>query len=315
VAVKQTRTAMLSGSTAARHPAREARAEAESGSGWYAVLARVGLVAKGVSFGIVGILAIKLALGNGGSATSREGALKTLAQHGFGKVLLVLLAIGFAAYAIWRFVQAFAEREQEDGEEGAAKKWGKRAGYIGRGLIYAGLAASTVKILLGSGSGQSQNGRAHKTTAVLLSWPGGVWIVGIAGAIIVGIAAWNAYRGVTRKFEDRWRSGGMSELARTWGGRAGVAGHLARAVVFTLIGAFIIKAAVDYNPNDAIGLDGALQKLTQASYGAYLLGLTAAGLVCYGLYCLVDARYRDVSVGGNAEHGRSDGRGTAASVR
>jgi Domain of Unknown Function (DUF1206) len=280
-------------------PVQRAEAEAQAGRGWYAVLARTGLVAKGVSYGIVGILAIKVALGVGGKATSRAGALHTLAGHTYGKVLLVLLAIGFAAYAIWRFVQAVAEREDAgDGEaKGAAKKWGKRAGYIGRGLVYAALTVSTVKILFGSGGGQSQTGKAHKTTAVVLSWPAGTWLVGIAGAVIVGVGLWNLYRGIARKFEDRWRTGEMGEQARKWGARAGLVGHVARAVVFSLIGIFLVKAAIDYNPKDAIGLDGALRKLADASYGPYLLGLTAAGLVAYGLYCLVDARYRDVSAG------------------
>jgi Domain of Unknown Function (DUF1206) len=285
------------GRAAFRRPADKARADAQTGRGWYAVLARTGLVAKGVSYGIVGVLAIKLALGQGGKATSRQGALQTLAQHSFGKVMLALLAIGFAAYAIWRFVQAFAEREDaSDGEaKGAAKKWGKRAGYVGRGLIYAGLTASTVKILFGSGAGQSQTGKAHKTTAVVLSWPAGTWLVGLAGAAILGVALWNLYRGISRKFEDRWRTGEMTQAARRWGARAGLVGHLARAVVFSLIGIFAIKAAIDFNPKDAIGLDGALRKLAAAGYGPYLLGLTAAGLICYGLYCFVDARYRDVS--------------------
>jgi hypothetical protein len=281
---------------AVTQPEQHVRAEAERGAGWYAALARTGLTAKGVSYAIVGILATKLALGDGGKATSREGALHSLAGSGFGKVLLVLLAIGFASYAAWRFVQAFAEREEEGGEKGKAKKWGKRAGYVGSGLIYAALTYSTAKILLGSGGGQSQNGKAHKTTAVVLSWPAGTWIVGLAGAALIGVALWNLYRGVSRKFEDSW-TGSMGHTARTWGGRAGVVGHAARAVVFALIGIFVIKAAVDYNPKDAIGLDGALQKLAHASYGPYLLGLTAVGLIGYGLYCLVDARYRDVSNG------------------
>ena len=131
----------------------------------------------------------------------------------------------------------------------------------------------------------------------MLSWPAGTWLVGVAGAIVIGVGLWNAYRGLSRKFEDKWETGGASEAARTWGSRAGVAGHLARGLVFALIGVFAIKAAVDYNPKDAIGLDGALQKLAHQAYGPWLLGLTAAGLVCYGLYCLVDARYRDVSAG------------------
>ena len=283
-----------SGEEALRHPAREARAEAEKGSGWYAWLARTGLVAKGISFGIVGVLAIKLALGDGGKATSRQGAMQALSHNSFGKVLLIVLAFGFAAYAIWRFVQAFAERGDDDGE---AKTWAKRAGYLGRGLIYAGLTFTTIKILTGSGGQESQNQKAHKTTAAILGWPGGRWIVGLAGLCIVGAGLWNAYRGVTKKFEDRWRTGRMSNTERKWGSRAGVLGHLARAVVFTLVGIFITKAAVDYDAKEAIGIDGALQKLVNQSYGPWLLGVTAAGLLAYGVFCLVDARYRDVSTG------------------
>jgi uncharacterized membrane protein YidH (DUF202 family) len=286
------------GKEALRHPARETRRGAEEGRGWYSWLARIGLVAKGVSFGIVGVLAVKLALGHGGEATSRQGALATLADESFGKVLLVLLAFGFAAYAIWRFVQAFAEREDDEGEaKGEAKKWGKRIGYIGRGLIYAALAVTTVKLLTNSGGGESQNEQARKSTATVLDWPAGRWLVGLVGLAIIGAGIWNLYRGLTKKFEDRWRSGEMSETERRWGGRIGFAGHLARAVVFGLIGLFITKAAVEYDPKESIGLDGALQKLVNTEYGPYLLGLTAVGLICYGLYCFVDARYRDVSVG------------------
>jgi hypothetical protein len=283
-------TTPLQGTT----PVREARAKADRGAGWYAALARGGLVAKGISYGLVGALAIGVAAGAGGQATSRQGALQTLARHGWGTVVLVLLAIGFAAYALWRFVQALAEH----GEDGKLKSWGKRAGYVGRGLIYAGLTFSAVKILLGSGGSQSQNAKTHHTTAVVLTWPAGRWLVGIAGLCLFGAGLWNLYRGIALKFEERWRTGEMSHTERTWGKRVGTVGHVARAVVFGLIGVFVIEAALDYNPKDAVGLDGALQKLGAASYGPYLLGLTAAGLVCYGLYCLVDARYRDVSTSG-----------------
>jgi hypothetical protein len=277
-------------------PGREVRREAESGTGWYAWVARGGLVAKGLSYAIVGVLAIQVALGEGGRATSREGALATIAQDGLGKVLLAGLALGFAAYALWRFASAFAEREKDDDASGKAKNWGKRAGYVGRGLIYAGLTYATITILAGSGGGESQSQEAKSATASILEWPAGRWLVGLIGLAIVGAGAWNAYRGLTRKFEDKWRIGAMSGAERRWGGRAGVAGHLARAVVFTLIGIFLAKAALEYDPQEAIGLDGALRKLADASYGSVLLGVTAAGLIGYGLYCLVDARYRDVSV-------------------
>src|SRR5919201_1765367 len=112
-------------------------------SDWYRWLARIGLLAKGVSFGIVGVLAMNLAFGEGGRATSREGALQTIGSHRGGTVLLALLALGFAAYALWRFVQAYAERGGAESDD-EAKTWGKRAGYVGRGLVYAGLTFGTI---------------------------------------------------------------------------------------------------------------------------------------------------------------------------
>jgi hypothetical protein len=285
------------GKAAAKHPAREARREAEAGRGWYAWLARTGLLAKGLSYAVVGVLAAQVAVGTGGKATSRQGALASIADHTLGTVLLIVLAVGFASYALWRLVQAFAERcEDDDDASDQAKTWGKRAGYLGRGVIYGSLTYTTVKILMGAGTGGSQNEQARSTTAGVLDWPAGRWLVGIAGLAVIGAGAWNVYRGVAKKFEDKWRTGKMSGAERRWGARAGVVGHVARGVVFGLIGIFLTKAALEYDPKEAIGLDGALQKLSQASYGPVLLGVTAAGLLCYALFCLVDARYRDVSV-------------------
>jgi uncharacterized membrane protein YidH (DUF202 family) len=273
---------------------RRARARASQGRGWYAAVARTGLVAKGLSYGLVGALAIGVAVDRGGQATSRQGALADLAHHSFGKIVLVALAVGLACYALWRFVQAYAERA--DADDGALKVWGKRAGYVGRGLVYASLTYSAIKILTGAAD-QSQDAKAHKSTAIVLGWPGGTWLVGAAGLVLIGVALWNLYRGVARRFEDKWRLDRLTPRVRRWGSRAGVLGHVARFVVFGLIGVFAVRAAVDYDPRDAIGLDGALQKLAHASYGPWLLGLTAAGLLAYGVFCLVDARLRDVSAG------------------
>jgi uncharacterized membrane protein (DUF485 family) len=284
------------GKEALRRPAEETRERARAGRGWYAWVARIGLVAKGVSYGLVGILALELALDHGGAATSNEGALQKLAGAWYGKLLLVLLALGFAAYAVWRFVQAFAEKEDEgdSGPTSSAKTWGKRAGYFGLGLIYAGLTYVAVKILTGAHE-QAQNTKAKQTTATVFDWPAGRWIVGLVGLGIVVAGLWNIYAALTKQFEDEWLGGRLSPAARRWGARAGVVGHLARGVVFGLIGIFVTKAAIEYDPSDAIGLDGALRKLQHAAYGPLLLGLTAFGLVAYGVFCLVDARLRDVS--------------------
>jgi hypothetical protein len=254
---------------------------------WLPLLARIGVGAKGISFGIVGVLALELALGRGGKSTSREGALATLAREGWGELLLFALAAGFAAYAVWRLAQAFFERDEEE-----PKRWAKRIGYLGRAAIYSGLTYTAIKLAAGSAADESQNERARKTTAEILSWPAGTWLVALGGACIIGVGLYNGYRAVTRSFTDRWQGGG-GEVG-TWATRIGVVGLLARLVVFALIGGFAIKAAVEYEPREAVGLDGALQKLTHQSYGPWLLGLTAAGLLAYAIFCFADARYRRV---------------------
>lgn len=269
--------------------AEEGMRQAEHG-GWRQVVARVGLVAKGVSFALVGVLAMKLAFGDGGKATSRQGALATIADEGFGKVVLVLLALGFAAYAIWRFADAAFGPSDEDDD--GAKKIGKRLGYAGRGAIYGGLTYTTIKLVADSGGQQSQNQEARKATAQVLDWPAGTWLVGIAGLCLIGAGVYNAYRGVGKKFLEHWRKN-LGESARKWGTRAGVAGLLARGVVLTLIGVFLVKAAVDYDPKEAIGLDGALQKLVSQSHGPVLLGLVALGLLAYAVFCFAESRYRE----------------------
>jgi hypothetical protein len=244
---------------------------------WQEPLARVGLCAKGVSYALVGALAIGVAAGVGGKSTSRSGALESLAGSTFGKIVLVLLFAGFGAYALWRLVQAWQDDE-----------WGKRLGHLGRAAIYVALTYSTARILAGAGE-QSQNAKAHKATAVVLQWPAGRELVIAAGVVAIGAGLWNLYRGISKKFEDKWRD--HSRL----GSLAGVVGHVARFVVFALIGVFAIRAAAQFDPKEAVGLDGALQKLAQASYGSALLALTAAGLLAYAVFCVFDARYRDVT--------------------
>ena len=252
--------------------------------GW---LGRLGLVAMGVSYGLVAVLAIKLALREGGETEDRGGALQTIAQDGFGRVVVFLLAIGFGGYAIWRLAEAVFDR---GGEGKRPKGLAKRAGYLGRALIYAVLCITAVAVLLGS-SGESNE---KEETAHVLDWPAGRWIVAAIGAGVLVAAVWNVFRGVTRKFKDELNTGEMSTFEEKLATVLGVAGFFARGVVFSLIGIFLIKAAVEYDSQEAIGLDGALRKLVEQDYGRFLLGVVGAGLLAYGVFCLFEARYRRV---------------------
>ena len=270
---------------------REARAAGSRArnSTWVDRVARFGLVAKAASYGLVAVLALGLAFGAGGKATSREGALATIADETWGAAVLVVLALGFAGYALWRLLQALFD-DEDDGAKGLAK----RAGYLGRAVVYGVLTVATFKLLAGSGGGSSQTEDARQATSTVLAWPAGRWLVAAAGASLAGAGLYNGYRAVTQSFEERWQTAAMSRAERTWGARIGAVGLLARMVVFGLVGAFLVKAAVEYDPQEAIGLDGALRKVAAQAYGAWLLGAVAVGLLAYALYCLVEARYRDV---------------------
>jgi hypothetical protein len=268
-----------------------ATASNESDSYWVDRLARYGLLAKGTSYAIVGALAAALAAGAGGKATSRSGALATLSDETGGAVLLGAMAGGFAAYGLWRLVQGLFDRADEgSGPSGLAK----RLGYLGRAAIYALLTYTTLRILFDGGSGGSETQEARRTTAQAFDVPAGRWLVAGVGLCFVGAGLFNGYRAFTQKFEEKWRTHEMSDAQQRWGARIGSAGLLARLVVFSLIGAFLVKAALEYDPKEAVGLDGALQRVAGASYGPWLLGFVAAGLVCYGIFCFFEARFRRV---------------------
>lgn len=248
-------------------------------------LARAGFAARGVVYVIMGILAIKLALGNSGTSANQQGAMRAIAQQPFGKVLLVLVAIGLGGYSLWRLARAALGHGPEDSDSGF-----DRVAAFASGVVYAGLCAIAVEILLGSGS----SGGAKKTTAGVFGWPAGTWLVGIAGVVLIGVGLYQGYRGISKDFLKDSKTEQMSARTRRWVEWIGTFGHLARAVVFCLVGVFLIKAAVDYNPDKAVGLDGALAKVDHASYGPFLLGLIAAGLIAFGTYSLSDARFRRI---------------------
>jgi Domain of Unknown Function (DUF1206) len=255
---------------------------------WVERLGRAGLVAKAAIYGIVGMLALAIPLGLGGKTADRHGALRTVAEQPFGEVLLFALAVGFTGYAIWRFAQAFLDRDDEGkGLKGLAK----RISYLARGLLYTASAFVAIALVVGLGSGETNE---REETARVLDWPYGTWIVGAVGAGFLIAGGYNLYRSLTGKFRKHLREHEMARAERGWAIVVGVAGHAARAVVFGLIGTFLVKAAVEYDPKEAIGIDGALRKLVQQPYGGALLALVATGLLAYAVYCLAQARYREV---------------------
>ncbi len=250
-------------------------------------LSRAGFVARALIYGIIGILALKLALGHGGKLTNQQGALHTVAHQPFGKLLLTLVAIGLGGYSMWRLVRAAIGHGPEGADSGV-----DRIGALGSGLFYGAMCVLAIEVLLGVDSKSA--GSAKKETAGVLGWPAGTWIVGIAGIVMISVALYQGYRGITKKFLDDTKTPEMGPRMRKGITALGTIGHLARMIVFGLVGIFLVKAAIDFNPHAAVGLDGALAKIIHRSYGPIALGIVAAGLVAFALYSLSDARYRRI---------------------
>lgn len=266
----------------------EGQATGAAESPWAERLFRAGLAAKGVLYAVIGVLALGVALEIGGRTTDAAGALRTLAGQPFGRVLMVLLAIGLLGYAAWRLAQAVLDTDGEGDDLGGVVA---RVGAAVSAVIHLGLMVLALRLLADADGGGSGGGQEREVTAGVLGWTGGRWLVGAAALVVVAVGAYNIREGLTRGFMDRMRVPGARRRAVEW---LGVVGHVARGVVFGLAGVFLAKAAIEFDPSEAVGIDGALARLARQPYGTALLLAAAAGLVAYALTCWAQARYRDV---------------------
>jgi hypothetical protein len=250
-------------------------------------LARAGLVARGVIYILIGWVAILVALGQTSRHADQQGALQLLAGKPYGLVLLWLLGIGFAGYALWRLSEAAF------GVTGEGNGAGPRLKSLARALIYAGFAYLTFEIISGAG-GASQTKKQQDLTASVMHHTGGRWLVAIAGLIIVIAGLVLVVEGIRRKFLRYLQLSQLSSRTRRLVEWLGVIGTAARGVVFALVGVLVIEAAITYQPAKAGGIDKALLTLRNQPFGEFLLILAALGLIVFGVYGLCEARWRRV---------------------
>jgi Domain of Unknown Function (DUF1206) len=252
-------------------------------------LARAGYAARGVIYALIGLLAFRLAEGTGGGARpSQQGAMHQIAHQRYGHALLLLTAIGLGGYALWRFTQAFVGRTPEYGKHSAFD----RIGAFGSGVAYATFCVLAISVLRGTAGNSSAKPR--QTTAGVLHWPAGREIVAAAGLLFLAIAVYQAYLGLSKKFLEYSKTGEMSRGVFKAFKTIGMVGLVARAVAFALIGVFVLKAARDYSPKDAVGIDGALARVLHHQYGTAALIVVACGLMVFGAYSIADARFRKI---------------------
>ena len=272
-------------------PAGEVRQQAESveRSRSFRWLVRAGFVARGLTYGVIGALAFAMALGAGtmGTAPNQQGALALIASTTIGRVALVVIAAGLLAYALWKLRQGIFGRGPEGGGSAHLKD---RVGNVAGGVVYIGFFVVAVRVLTGSAGNSSSEPK--QAAAGLLGWPGGQVIVGICGAALIAISLYQLYDGLRGGFADEAKTGQMGRGEHRVFMLLGHVGLTARSLVFAVVGYFVLRTAIEFNANSAVGLDGALARLHQQDFGPWIIGLVGTGLVIFALFSLLEARYR-----------------------
>jgi hypothetical protein len=276
--------------SARRSPARvRSRGRRAARGNTMSMLARAGLAARGVMYGLIGIIAVQIALGTTHRQADRSGAVRLVAATPFGSVILWLLVIGFAGLTLWRLSEAAYGAQGPGGH-----KTSQRLINLAKAVIYGFVTWGILKFALGLGAPSSSNTQSRDLTATAFRYSGGRFAVAIAGAVIVGVGLYLAYQAYRARFLRDLRMGSASPRTRevvTWLGKAG---GIARGVVFVTIGIFLVVAAIDAKPGQAKGVDSALVTLARTPAGPWLLGLVALGLVMFGIYSCCEARWRRI---------------------
>jgi hypothetical protein len=255
-------------------------------------LARFGFYTKGFLFIVIGFLAILVAIGDrGGMLADTTGALTTVAQVPLGKIILIIFIVGAFGHGAWNILRGAADVDN------AGKSWqgiANRILAIGIGIFYLYLAWTAWDLVL-TAHVTSENGAVQKTfVSILLAVPLGAILVAIIGVGVIGAGIHECYSGITGKYQKNYKIFEMEGKKRIVVSLLGYFSFLARALIFALIGYFFISAAIFYDAQIAVGLDGALLTLSQSYYGKTLLFVTATGLVCHGVLSLYEARYRRI---------------------
>ena len=263
------------------------KAEQAGDSASLEVLARVGLIAYGVVHLLIGWLALQIAWGASASKSAdTSGALRTLADQPFGKILLWLVAVGLVALALWQASEAIWGYRNREG----AKRVRKQVTSGAKAVIYAALGVSAASVALGSGSSSSQS--QQQTTSGVLAWPGGQVIVVVTGLIIIGVGVAGVVKGVKKSFVEEIDTSSMSPAARKGVARLGQVGYIAKGVALGVVGGLLSYAALTFERQKAQGLDGALQTILAQPFGRFLLTAVALGFVAFGLFAMLQSRYR-----------------------
>jgi hypothetical protein len=278
--------------SSARHEARKARREAKREARKVArsrileVATRTGFAGYGLLHLLVGWLAWQIALGHRTAEGDQSGAFHTVASKPGGHVLLILIAVGLGAMAVWQLLLAAIGHQREE------HRTAERLLSLGRVIVYTTLAWTAAEVV--AGAPVSNAAQQQRATAGLLGTPGGHWLVGIAGVLVIALGLGQMVYGARTTFERRLRVGQMSPRIRSLAMWLGRAGYVARGAAVGVVGILLISAASQHKPEKSRGLDAALRSVAAQSYGEFLLGVIAFGFAAFGLYCFLQVKWRKV---------------------
>jgi len=259
-------------------------------SPWLRWAGHSGYVAEGVIYLLIGGFALAAALEPASLPNGFKGALAKLADAPFGEALLALLTLGLAAFVLWQLVLAVLDPEHRDLRR-SLKRRAVRVGHLLNAALYGFLCAEAAWELLGfdraADHGRSQAAWVARAMAI----PFGRWMIAATGAGIALFGLYDWYRAASRSKTERVDLDGarLRRLIIV----LGAVGYAARGILYGLIGAFLVDAARRYDSSHATGVAGALGALERVEYGRWLLGLVAAGLLCYGLFQVIKEPYRN----------------------
>ncbi len=253
---------------------------------WVRVMARLGYVAKGVVYATIGLLAMLEALGMGGKTASPDGAMRSIGSQPFGGLLLVLLSVGLFGYAAWKVVQGVMDPDDRGSDAHGVVR---RVCYVGSGAIHGLLAFTAAQSVFGA---EDSSEDAMAASAMAYQPPIGRILVAVVGVIVIGVGLYQLYAAYKAKFRGELALGRMGGAREVWTTLLGRIGTAARAVAIGAAGAFLLLAAYQSDPKETRGLGGALETIQDQPLGSYMLGVIAAGLVLYGAFMFLVARYR-----------------------
>lgn len=249
-----------------------------------------GHIAKGAVYSVIGGIALAGVIGQASNPSGMKDVIRWIQNQPFGQILLALISIGLFSYCAWRWIKAL---EDTGGAGSDAEGMAKRTGYAASGTVYGMLGVYAITLITGNGSGGGTS--KQSMLAQILQEPWGQIVVGLLGVILVGVGIYQLNRGLKEKYMSEISHAGVDAQERSVYRKLGKAGHISRAVIYGIMAYFLGQVALSSDASQFRGIGGALEYLGGQTMGTILVALVGFGLLLYGIFMFVKAKYPRVA--------------------